>query len=163
MCRKTKSNVLLVGGRGVGKTALAKGIAALLEKDEVPEKLKGCELMELNVAALLSGTQYRGDLEGRVQSIMNSIAEEEGVIVYIDDLRSLGGMNRMDDGSKDILSLLVPYLKSGSLRFVISANPEDVKKLSSMDTGILGLLRQVELEEPSDDEAEQNRQQHHEY
>ena len=155
LCRKTKSNVLLVGGRGVGKTALAKGIAALLEKDEVPEKLKGCELMELNVAALLSGTQYRGDLEGRVQSIMNSIAEEEGVIVYIDDLRSLGGMNRMDDGSKDILSLLVPYLKSGSLRFVISANPEDVKKLSSMDTGILGLLRQIELEEPSDAEAEQ--------
>jgi ATP-dependent Clp protease ATP-binding subunit ClpA len=154
LCRKTKSNVLLVGGRGVGKTAVAKGIAALLDKDEVPEKLKGCELMELNTAALLSGAQYRGDLEGRVQSIMNAIAEEEGIIVYVDELRSLGGMNRMDDGSKDILSQLIPYLKSGDLRFIISATPEDVKKLSSSDMGIIGLFRQIDLEEPSDKEAE---------
>jgi ATP-dependent Clp protease ATP-binding subunit ClpA len=110
--------------------------------------------MELNTAALLSGTQYRGDLEGRVQSIMNAVAEEEGIIVYVDELRSLGGMNRMDDGSKDILSQLIPYLKSGDLRFIISATPEDVKKLSSSDMGIIGLFRQIDLEEPSDKEAE---------
>ena len=154
LCRKTKSNVLLVGGRGVGKTAVAKGISALLERDEVPEKLKGCELMELNTAALLSGTQYRGDLEGRVQSVMSAIAEEEGIIVYVDELRSLGGMSKMDDGSKDILSLLVPYLKSGDVRFVISATHEDIKKLTSNDAGALGLFRQIDIEEPSDAEAE---------
>lgn len=153
LCRKTKSNVLLVGGRGVGKSAVAKGIAALLDKDEVPEKLRGCELMELNTAMLLSGTQYRGDLEGRVQNVMNAISDEEGIIVYVDELRSLGGTSRMDDGSKDILNLLIPYLKSGSVKFVISATPEDVKKLSSTDTGVLGLFRQIDIEEPSDEET----------
>ena len=154
LCRKTKSNVLLTGGRGVGKTAIAKGIANLLDKNEVPDKLKGCELMELNTAMLLSGTQYRGDLEGRVQAVMTAVAEEEGVIVYVDELRSLGGMNRMDDGSKDILSLLIPYLKSGNPRFIISATPEDLKKLSSLDSGVLGLFRQIDIDEPSDKEAE---------
>lgn len=154
LCRKTKSNVLLTGGRGVGKTAVARGIAALLDKDEVPEKLRGCELMELNTAMLLSGTQYRGDLEGRVQTVMNAISDEEGIIVYVDELRSLGGASRMDDGSKDILSLLLPYMKSGSVRFIVSATPEDVKKLSSMDSGALGLFRQIDIDEPSDEEAE---------
>ena len=154
LCRKTKCNALLVGGRGVGKTAIAKGISALLDRDEVPEKLKGCELMELNIGMLLSGTQYRGDLEGRVQSVMNSIAEEEGVIVYVDELRSLGGTNKMDDGSKDIISLLVPYLKSGNIRFIISATPEDVKKLSANDTGVIALFRQIDIDEPSDKETE---------
>ena len=154
LCRKTKSNVLLTGGRGVGKTAIARGLAHLLDKDEVPEKLKGCELMELNTAALLSGTQYRGDLEGRVQSVMGAIAVEEGIIVYVDELRSLGGMSKMDDGSKDILSLLVPYLKSGDVRFIISATPEDIKKLTSNDAGALGLFRQIDVDEPSDTEAE---------
>lgn len=154
LCRKTKSNVLLTGGRGVGKTAIARGLAHLLDKDEVPEKLKGCELMELNTAALLSGTQYRGDLEGRVQSVMGAIAAEEGIIVYVDELRSLGGMSKMDDGSKEILSLLVPYLKSGDVRFIISATPEDIKKLTSNDAGALGLFRQIDVDEPSDTEAE---------
>ena len=108
LCRKTKSNALLVGGRGVGKTAVARGIASLLNEGNVPEKLKGCSLMELNTAMLLSGTQYRGDLEGRVQNVMDAVAQEEEVIVYIDELRSLGGMSKMEDGSKDILSLLIP-------------------------------------------------------
>ena len=109
--------------------------------------------MELNTAMLLSGTQYRGDLEGRVQSVMDSIGSMEGIIVYIDDLRSLGGTSRNDDGSKDILSLLIPYFKSGDVRFVISAAPEDMKRLISNDGGVLGLFRQIDIEEPSDAEA----------
>ena len=153
LCRKTKSNALIVGGRGVGKSATAKGIAHLLSIDDVPEKIKGYSLMELNTGMLLSGTQYRGDLEGRVQTVMDALAKEEGVIVYIDELRSLGGMNRMDDGSKDILTLLIPYFKSGKVKFVISATPEDIKKLTSNDTGVLGLFRQIEIEEPSTEDA----------
>ena len=153
LCRKTKNNALLVGGRGVGKSAIARALAAMLEKDDVPSRLKGYGLMELNTSMLLSGTQYRGDLEGRVQSIMNSIAEIEGIIVYIDELRSLGGMSRNEDGSKDILSLLVPYFKSGDVRFVISANQEDIKKLSTFDNGALGLFRRIDIEEPSAEEA----------
>jgi len=153
LCRKNKNNALLVGGRGVGKTAIAQGISALLAEENVPEKLKGCELMELNTGMLLSGTQYRGDLEGRVQSVMESIAAEDGIIVYVDELRSLGGMSRMEDGTKDILSLLTPYFRSGNVRFIISATPEDIKKLSSVDGGIAGLFRMVEIEEPSEEET----------
>lgn len=153
LCRRSKNNALLVGGRGVGKTAIARGIAGLLAEENVPEKLKGCELMELNTGMLLSGTQYRGDLEGRVQSVMDSIAAEEGIIVYVDEIRSLGGMSRMEDGTKDILSLLIPYFRSGNVKFMISATPEDMKKLNSVDGGVAGLFRMVEIEEPSEGET----------
>ena len=126
LCRHKKANVLIVGDRGVGKTALACEIARLLQdrgawKTEVPEKLHEMSLMDLDVPLLLGGTQYRGDLEMRVKEIMERISEEEDPIIYIDDLRSLGGNSRNDDGSKDILSLLIPYLKSGSIRCIISA------------------------------------------
>lgn len=153
LCRKEKNNALLTGGRGSGKTAIARGIACMLEKGDVPERLKGCTLLELNTGALLSGTQYRGDLEGRVQSVMDALSEEEGIIIYVDDLRSLGGLNRMDDGTKDILSLLIPYFKSGRHRFIIASTPEDVKKLASTDNGAIGLFRQIDIEEPSADDT----------
>ena len=153
LCRKTRSNVLVAGGRGVGKTALAGGIADRLEKGKVPDMLKDYLLMELNTTAILSGTQYRGDLEGRVHSIMESIADQENIILYIDELKSLGGTSKTDDGSKDILSLLVPYMKSGEVKFVISATHEDIKKLTATDNGVLSLFRQIDIEEPSDEDA----------
>ena len=154
LCRKHKNNVLLLGGRGVGKTATARGIAYRLESGSVPAKLKDEILIELNVNALLSGTQYRGDLEGRVQEIMEAIRGEGGMTVYIDELRSLGGSGKMDDGSKDILSLLIPYFKSGDIRFIISATPEDLKRTGSNDGGAMGLFRQIDIEEPSAEEAQ---------
>ena len=154
LCRKTKTNAIMVGGRGVGKTAVARGIAGLIESGRVPEKLQDKTLIELNVSTLLSGTQYRGDLEGRVQAIMEAIKEDGGFIVYIDELRSLGGVGRNDDGSKDILSLLNPYFKSGDIKFIISATPEDIKKVSALDSGVIGLFRQIDIEEPSDAEAQ---------
>lgn len=154
LCRKHKNNVLLLGGRGVGKTATARGIAYRLESGSVPAKLKNEMLIELNVNALLSGTQYRGDLEGRVQEIMEAIRREGGMTVYIDELRSLGGSGKMDDGSKDILSLLIPYFKSGDIRFIISATPEDLKRIGSNDGGAMGLFRQIDIEEPSAEEAQ---------
>ena len=155
LCRKQKNNVLLVGGRGVGKTTIARGIAHLMESDSVPPKLQGNILIELNVNALLSGTQYRGDLEGRVNEIMEAVRSEEGLTIYVDELRSLGGNGKMDDSSKDILSLLIPYFKSGDVKFIISATPEDIKKLSTNDSGVLGLFRQIDIEEPSAEEAEE--------
>lgn len=154
LCRKRKNNVLLVGGRGVGKTTVARGISHLMESGEVPARLKDDMLIELNVNALLSGTQYRGDLEGRVQEIMDAVIDEGGLTIYIDELRSLGGAGKMDDSSKDILSLLIPYFKSGDVKFIISATPEDVKKLESNNAGVLGLFRQIDVEEPAAEETE---------
>ncbi len=153
LCRKSKCNVLLAGGRGVGKTAVARGIAGLLENDQVPAKLKGHILYELSTTLLLSGAQYRGDLEERVQSIMDMVKREGNIVLYIDDIRSLGGMSRTEDGSKDILSLLVPHFKSSGIKFIISATHEDIKKLGSLDSGVLGLFRQIDIDEPTDEEA----------
>lgn len=153
LCRKRKNNVLLVGGRGVGKTTIARGISHLMESGEVPARLKDDMLIELNVNALLSGTQYRGDLEGRVQEIMDAVIDEGGLTVYIDELRSLGGAGKMDDSSKDILSLMIPYFKSGDVKFIISATSEDTKKLESNNAGVLGLFRQIDVEEPAAEET----------
>lgn len=158
LCRHKKANVLIVGDRGVGKTALASEIARLLEdrsawKTDVPEKLHEMSLMELDIPLLLGGTQYRGDLEIRVKDIMDSVSEEEDPIVYIDDLRSLGGNSRTDDGAKDILSLLIPYLKSGNVRCVVSATYEDIKKVENINSGALSVFQRIELKEPDADET----------
>lgn len=158
LCRHKKANVLIVGDRGVGKTALASEIARLLEdrsawKTDVPEKLHEMSLMELDIPLLLGGTQYRGDLEIRVKDIMDRVSEEEDPIIYIDDLRSLGGNSRTDDGAKDILSLLIPYLKSGNVRCVVSATYEDIKKVENINSGALSVFQRIELKEPDADET----------
>ena len=154
LCRKGKNNALIAGGRGVGKTALVRGIAAEIADGRVPARLKDKALIELNVSTLLSGTQYRGELEGRVRNVMEAAKEEGSFIVYIDDLKTLGGNNRMDDGSKDILNLLTPYFKSNNVSFIISATPEDIKKVVSMDGSALSLFRQIDIDEPTQTEAE---------
>lgn len=160
LCRHRKANVLIVGDRGVGKTALVAEIARLLQdknawEDEVPGKLQAANIEELDTSLLLGGAQYRGDLEMRVKEIMEGVMEEEDPIIYIDDLRSLGGNSRNDDGSKDILSLLIPYLKSGNARCIISATYEDIKKVENINSGALSVFHRIELKEPDAEETYQ--------
>jgi ATP-dependent Clp protease ATP-binding subunit ClpA len=102
---------------------------------------------------MLSGTQYRGDLEARVDEVMSSVRDNGEIIVYVDSLKSLGGLGKSDDGMKDIISLLIPYFKSEDVRFIISATPEEVKRLQTNDGSALSLFRTIELDEPSDEEA----------
>ena len=172
LCRHRKANVLIVGSHGVGKTAIASEMARLLTDErawdrhdeasweegldgevEVPKKLQGMRMLQLDTSLLLGGAQYRGDLEMRVKDILEGIAEDGNVIIYIDELRSLGGNSRNDDGSKDILSLLIPYLKSGKIRCVVSATHEDIKKVENFSPGALGLFFRVELNEPDAEET----------
>jgi len=158
LCRHRKANVLIVGDRGVGKTALVSEISRLLEdrslwNNDIPEKLQDSCILELDVPLLLGGTQYRGDLEMRVKDILENVADQRNIVIYIDDLRSLGGNSRNDDGSKDILSLLTPYLKSGNIRCVISATYEDIKKVENLNSGALAVFQRVELKEPDADET----------
>ena len=110
--------------------------------------------MELNTNRILSGTQYRGDLEARVDDVMTAIKEDAGIVVYVDSLKSLGGSGKGDDGMKDIISLLIPYFKSEEIRFIVSATNEDIKRLQTNDSTALSLFRIIELEEPSDEDAE---------
>lgn len=172
ICRYRKANVLIVGDRGTGKTAIASEAARLLEdkkawdrdseaawetgKDseiEVPEKLQGMRILELDTTLLLGGAQYRGDLEMRVKDVIEGVAAEGSTIIYIDDLRSLGGNSRNDDGSKDILSLLIPYLKSDKVKCIISATYEDIKKVENLNPGALTVFNRIELKEPDTEET----------
>ena len=153
LCRKTKNNILIIGGNGIGKTAFAKHLSATISSGKVPKALADLKLMELDTNRLLSGTQYRGDLEARVDEVMSSIKESGDIVIYVDSLKSLGGFNKGDDGMKDIISLLIPYFKSEDIRFIVSATPEEVKRLQTNDGTALSLFRSIEFDEPSDDQA----------
>lgn len=153
LCRKTKNNILIIGGSGVGKTVFARELCKSITSDNSPKVLRNLKIMELDTSRLLSGTQYRGDLEARIDEVMSSIRDNGEIIVYVDSLRSLGGAGKSDDGMKDILSLLIPHFKSESVRFIVSAIPEDVKRLQGNDGTALSLFRTIELDEPSDEES----------
>lgn len=153
LCRKTKNNILIIGGNGVGKTAFAKHLSATISLSKTPKVLTNLKLIELDTNRLLSGTQYRGDLEARVDEVMSSIKESGNIVIYVDSLKSLGGFNKGDDGMKDIISLLIPYFKSEDIRFIVSATPEEVKRLQTNDGTALSLFRSIEFDEPSDDQA----------
>jgi ATP-dependent Clp protease ATP-binding subunit ClpA len=153
LCRKNKNNILIIGGNGVGKTAFAKHLSATISSSKAPKALANLKLMELDTNRLLSGTQYRGDLEARVDEVMSSIKENGDIVIYVDSLKSLGGFNKGDDGMKDIISLLIPYFKSEDIRFIVSATPEEVKRLQTNDGTALSLFRSIEFDEPSDDQA----------
>lgn len=154
LCRKSKNNILLVGGNGVGKTAFARHLSEIISSNKSPEAIRDLMIMELNTNRILSGTQYRGDLEARVDDVMTAIKEDAGIVVYVDSLKSLGGSGKGDDGMKDIISLLIPYFKSEEIRFIVSATNEDIKRLQANDSTALSLFRIIELEEPSDEDAE---------
>ena len=153
LCRKRKNNILIVGGRGVGKTAFVHGLAKTFQDGDVPSKLKGYTIKELMPNMVLSGAQYRGDLEGRIEDIVKGLAEDGKTIMYVDELRSLGGYSKTDDGMKDIIGLLTPYLKDSSVKLIIGATYEDVKRLQANDSTALDLFRKIELEEPSEEET----------
>ena len=153
LCRKRKNNILIVGGRGVGKTAFVHGLAAKFASQRTPDKLKDLTIKELLPNMVLSGAQYRGDLEGRIDDIARGLAEDGKTIMYVDELKSLGGYSKTDDGMKDIIGLLLPHLKDGSIKLIICATHEDVKRLQANDSNALDLFRKIELEEPSEEET----------
>lgn len=153
LCRKRKNNILIVGGRGVGKTAFVHGLAAKFASQATPEKLNEFTIKELLPNMVLSGAQYRGDLEGRIDDIARGLKEEGKTIMYVDELKSLGGYSKTDDGMKDIIGLLMPHLKDGSIKLIICATHEDVKRLHANDNTALDLFRKIELKEPSEEET----------
>lgn len=154
LCRKTKNNAILVGGSGVGKTSIVRALAGMIERNDVPPRLQESCVVELNINSLLNGTQYRGELEGRIQAIMEAARLQSGQIIYIDELRSIAGGSRTDESTKDILNLLIPYFKSNDISFIISATYEDIKKANTNDGRAISLFRQIDIEEPSVKETE---------
>ncbi|WP_051652074.1 ATP-dependent Clp protease ATP-binding subunit ClpA [Prevotella sp. P6B1] len=154
LCRKDKNNPLHVGEPGVGKTALVWGLARLIAEGNVPDRLKGSRIYQLDIGTLLAGTQYRGDFENRIKLIMDGIQEEsDRNIVYIDEIHTLVGAGAIGDSSMDASNMLKPYLESGSIRFIGSTTYEEYNRHFSRSKGLVRRFQQIDITEPTPEET----------
>ena len=153
LCRKEKNNPLHVGEPGVGKTSLAYGLAARIEAREVPERLLDCRIYELDLGTLLAGTQYRGDFEKRLKTIMEGVRNEGRAIIYIDEIHNLIGAGRTGDGSMDASNMLKPYLEGRDIRFIGSTTYEEYNRYFARSKGLVRRFQQIDILEPSIEET----------
>ena len=153
LCRLDKNNPLHVGDPGVGKTALIYGLAALIRDGRVPERLTGARIYSLHLGTLLSGTQYRGQLEKRLLSIIDGMAEEGNAIAYIDEIHNLVGAGQTGEGSLDLANLLKPYLETGSVRFIGATTHEEYNRYFSKSGALVRRFQTIDVPEPSIEET----------
>ena len=153
LCRLDKNNPLHVGDPGVGKTALIYGLAALIRDGRVPERLTGARIYSLQLGSLLSGTQYRGQLEKRLLSIIDGMAEEGNAIAYIDEIHNLVGAGQTGEGSLDLANLLKPYLETGSVRFIGATTHEEYNRYFSKSGALVRRFQTIDVPEPSIEET----------
>ena len=153
LCRRRKNNPLLVGEPGVGKTALAEGLALRIHQGDVPDVLKGAKVFALDLGALIAGTRYRGDFEERVKQVLDRLAKEENAILFIDEIHSLVGAGAASGGAMDAGNLLKPALANGSLRCIGSTTFNDVKQSFDRDRALSRRFQKIDVLEPSEEEA----------
>ena len=149
LCRKDKNNPLHIGEPGVGKTAIAYGLARLLKEGRVPKPLTGARIFSLDLGSLLAGTQYRGDFEKRFKGVMDSIAKEENPIVYIDEIHNIVGAGAVNGGTFDVSNMLKPYLAEGHVRFIGATTYEEYKKHFEKNKGLVRRFQNIPIQEPS--------------
>ena len=149
LCRADKNNPLHVGEPGVGKTALVYGLAARINRGDVPERLKKCRIYQMDMGTMLAGTQYRGDFEKRVKQVMEGLQKEGNAIVYIDEIHNLIGAGRGGDGSLDASNMLKPYLERGDIRFIGSTTYDEFNRYFARSRGIVRRFQQIDIAEPS--------------
>ncbi|HEY3160650.1 MAG TPA: AAA family ATPase, partial [Vicinamibacterales bacterium] len=153
LCRRRKNNPLLVGEPGVGKTALAEGLALRIHQGEVPEVLRSSKVYALDLGALLAGTRYRGDFEERVKQVLERLEKEPNAILFIDEIHSLVGAGAASGGAMDAGNLLKPALANGSLRCIGSTTFNDVKQSFDRDRALSRRFQKIDVLEPSEDET----------
>ncbi len=154
LCRCDKNNPLHIGEPGVGKTALVYGLTALIVAGNVPERLKGSKVYQLDLGTMLAGTQFRGDFEKRIKQVMDGVTREgTNNIVYIDEIHNLVGAGAVGESSMDASNMLKPYLESGQLRFIGSTTYEEYNKYFSRSKGLVRRFQQIDILEPSEEET----------
>ena len=153
LCRRRKNNPLLVGEPGVGKTALAEGLALRIQQGNVPDVLKTAKVYALDLGALIAGTRYRGDFEERVKQVLDRLEKEENAILFIDEIHSLVGAGAASGGAMDAGNLLKPALASGSLRCIGSTTFNDVKQSFDRDRALSRRFQKIDVLEPSEPET----------
>jgi ATP-dependent Clp protease ATP-binding subunit ClpA len=148
LCRRRKNNPVFVGDAGVGKTALAEGLASRLLQDDVPDLLEGAEVFSLDSAALLAGTRFRGDFEERFKAVINALARRPMPILFIDEIHSTVGAGATTGGTMDLATLIKPILTEGRIRVVGSTTHDEFKHIEK-DRALARRLQRIAVEEPS--------------
>lgn len=153
LCRKDKNNPLHIGEPGVGKTSIVYGLAQRIQDGKVPASLQGSRIYQLDLGSLIAGTQYRGDFEKRLKSVMKGIAAEPGAILYIDEIHNIVGAGQIGEGSMDASNLLKPYLEGGKVRFIGATTYEEYNRYIMRNKGLMRRFQQVAIDEPSIEET----------
>jgi ATP-dependent Clp protease ATP-binding subunit ClpA len=148
LCRRRKNNPVFVGDAGVGKTAMAEGLATRLLEDDVPDLLRGAEVFSLDTGALLAGTRFRGDFEERFKAVIAALAKRQMPILFIDEIHSTVGAGATTGGTMDLATLIKPILTAGQLRVVGSTTHEEFKHVEK-DRALARRLQKITIDEPS--------------
>jgi ATP-dependent Clp protease ATP-binding subunit ClpA len=149
LCRRHKNNPLFVGDPGVGKTAIAEGLARKIVKAEVPEVLKGCTIYSLDMGALIAGTRYRGDFEERVKSVVKELEALKGAILFIDEIHTVIGAGATSGGAMDASNLLKPALQAGTLRCMGSTTYKEYRQYFEKDRALVRRFQKIDVAEPT--------------
>jgi ATP-dependent Clp protease ATP-binding subunit ClpA len=149
LCRRQKNNPLFVGDPGVGKTAIAEGLARKIIKGDVPAVLKDCTVFQLDMGALLAGTRYRGDFEERLKAVIKEIESRPGAIMFIDEIHTVIGAGATSGGSMDASNLLKPALAGGALRCIGSTTYKEYRQHFEKDRALVRRFQKIDVNEPS--------------
>jgi len=153
LCRRSKNNPLYVGDPGVGKTAIAEGLARRIIEGDVPDVLKGAVIYALDMGALLAGTRYRGDFEERIKAVLTELQSIEGAILFIDEIHTVIGAGATSGGAMDASNLLKPSLSNGTLRCVGSTTYKEYRNHFEKDRALVRRFQKIDVMEPSIEDA----------
>jgi len=153
LCRRRKNNPIFVGEPGVGKTALAEGLALRIAEGEVPDLLGDCEIYSLDMGALLAGTKFRGDFEERLKAVIKALQKRPQVVLFIDEIHTVVGAGATSGGSLDASNILKPVLASGEIRCIGSTTYEEYKNLFDKDRALSRRFQKIDVPEPSVEET----------
>lgn len=153
LCRRRKNNPLLVGEAGVGKTAIAEGLAKKIVDDEVPEVLSNTTIFSLDLGALVAGTKYRGDFEKRLKSIIKQLQEQDDVVLFIDEIHTIIGAGAASGGVMDASNLIKPVLASGDMKCIGSTTYQEFRGIFEKDRALARRFQKVDVSEPSVEET----------
>src|SRR5271156_4509134 len=153
LCRRTKNNPLYVGDPGVGKTAIAEGLAKRIVEGDVPEVLAKSTIFALDMGALLAGTRYRGDFEERLKAVVNELEAMQGAILFIDEIHTVIGAGATSGGAMDASNLLKPALASGNLRCIGSTTYKEFRNYFEKDRALVRRFQKIDVNEPTIEDA----------
>ena len=149
LCRRQKNNPLLVGDPGVGKTAIAEGLAKRIVDKKVPQVLEDCTIFQLDMGVLLAGTRYRGDFEERIKAVIKEIEAYPGAIMFIDEIHTVIGAGATSGGAMDASNLLKPALSAGNLRCIGSTTYKEYRQHFEKDRALVRRFQKIDINEPS--------------